>query len=157
MNARAHPLPPGGLSLFRARADNLLCYIAGLLRGMVLDGVVVSDFAQRVVDGHLDYRFEQSTIESRPLVQSVARTQDELRRTADGLQALVAWLTDASVSIAEGKGDQPDSSSAMAAAVQEISRMTDRSAVATQAIAGEAQGLSENADGLRAALDRFHI
>ncbi len=105
----------------------LLCYIAGLLRGMVLDGVIVSDFAQRVADGYLDYRFEQSTIESRPLVQSVARMQDELRRTlteargtADGLQALVARLTDASVNIAEGVGDQNNSTSAMAAAVQEM-------------------------------------
>lgn len=105
----------------------LLCYIAGLLKGMVTDGVAVSDFAQRVSEGHLDYAFDRSSVASRPLIRVVAQMQDELRRTltearttADNLQALAARLTQASTGIADGVSDQNHSTDAMAAAVQEM-------------------------------------
>ena len=46
----------------------LLCYIAGILRGLVQDGMTVSSFALRVADGHLDYAFDPKQLESRPLL-----------------------------------------------------------------------------------------
>ncbi len=141
----------------------LLCYIAGLLRGMVLDGVVVSDFAQRVSAGRLDYTFDKSTIESRPLVQAVARMQDELRRTlaeargtADSLQALAARLTAASVGIAEGVGDQNNSTSAMAAAVQEmtasINQIADSATEARRLASDSSQAAVEGSQVVKAAV-----
>ena len=141
----------------------LLCYIAGLLRGMVLDGVVVSDFAQRVSAGRLDYTFDKSTIESRPLVQAVAKMQDELRRTlaeargtADSLQALAARLTAASVGIAEGVGDQNNSTSAMAAAVQEmtasINQIADSATEARRLASDSSQAAVEGSQVVKAAV-----
>ncbi|WP_374245153.1 methyl-accepting chemotaxis protein [Zoogloea sp.] len=125
----------------------LLCYIAGLLRGMVMDGVMVAEFAQRASAGHLDYVFDRSAVESRPLLKAVARMQDELRRTlseardtADALQALAARLTEASVGIAEGVTDQTNSTGAMAAAVQEMTASINQIADS----AGEARRLASD-------------
>ena len=105
----------------------LLCYIAGILRGLVQDGMTVSSFALRVADGHLDYAFDPKQLESRPLLAAVARMQDELRstvsearNTADSLKSLAARLQATSREIADGVGEQHSSTSAMAAAVEEM-------------------------------------
>ncbi len=105
----------------------LLCYIAGILKGLVEDGMTVSDFALRVADGHLDYAFDPKLVASRPVLAAVARMQDELRRTvsdarstADRLKSLAARLQATSQEIADGVGEQHSSTTAMAAAVQEM-------------------------------------
>ena len=105
----------------------LLCYIAGILKGLVEDGMTVSDFALRVADGHLDYAFDPKLVASRPVLAAVARMQDELRRTvsdarstADSLKSLAARLQATSQEIADGVGEQHSSTTAMAAAVQEM-------------------------------------
>jgi len=105
----------------------LLCYIAAMLKGMVEDGVAVSDFSTRVAAGRLDYVFDPKKVESRPLLAAVSRMQDELRatlteahNTANGLQALALRLTGMSRGIADGFNEQNNSTSAMAAAVEEM-------------------------------------
>ncbi len=105
----------------------LLCFIAGLLKGMVEDGIAVSEFSSRVTAGYLDYSFDAKRCEERPLLGAVARMQNELRRTltearttADSLQSLASRLTKTSIDIADGVSDQNNSTTAMAAAVQEM-------------------------------------
>ena len=89
--------------------------------------MTVSDFARRVTAGHLDYPFDPRRCEDRPLLGAVARMQEELRRTltearntADSLQSLATRLTKTSIDIANGVSDQNNSTTAMAAAVQEM-------------------------------------
>ena len=123
----------------------LLCYMAGLLRGMVADGMIVADFASRVSAGHLDYPFDPEAVRQRPLIAAVAAMQRALhttlvdaRQTADSLQALAARLNDTSRAIADDIGEQNESTGAMAAAVQE---MTDSIGQISDS-AGEARRLS---------------
>ncbi|WP_374263062.1 methyl-accepting chemotaxis protein [Zoogloea sp.] len=130
----------------------LLCYIAGVLRGMVLDGVIVAAFARRVSEGHLDHRFDPRLVETRPLLQAVAKMQDELRhtltearQTADGLQSLANRLNETSRQIAEGVAEQNNSTGAMAAAMQEMTASINQIASS----AGEARELAT--DSSRAA------
>lgn len=131
----------------------LLCFMAGLLKGMVEDGITVSDFAGRVTAGHLDYPFDSRRCQARPLLGAVARMQDELRRTltearntADNLQSLASRLTKTSIDIADGVSDQNISTTAMAAAVQEMTASISQ----ISGNAGDARRLS--ADSSEAAM-----
>jgi methyl-accepting chemotaxis protein len=75
---------------------------------------------------------------------------DLITGRADGVGDIVGRISD---SLAE----QSVAAQEISRHVELISRMADRSAVATHAISGEAQALSQSAEGLRTALNRFHI
>ena len=102
----------------------LLCYMAGLLRGMVADGMIVADFASRVSAGHLDYPFDPEAVRQRPLIAAVAAMQQALhttlvdaRQTADSLQARAGEL---------GRG--------FAVVADEVRKLAERTTTATDEI-----------------------
>ncbi|MDD3354465.1 methyl-accepting chemotaxis protein [Zoogloea sp.] len=144
----------------------LLCYMALLLRAMVIDGVMVADFAHRVTDGHLDYTFEPRMVESRPLLAAVARMQEELHRTlievrttADNLQSLASRLTSTSHAIAEGVGEQNNSTTAMATAVQEmtasINQISDNAGEARRLSADSSEAAASGSTVVKAAVSEM--
>ena len=144
----------------------LLCYIAGILRGLVQDGMTVSSFALRVADGHLDYAFDPKQLESRPLLAAVARMQDELRstvsearNTADSLKSLAARLQATSREIADGVGEQHSSTSAMAAAVEEmtvsINHITDNASDARRLSSDSSEAAAQGSKVVKAAVGKM--
>jgi methyl-accepting chemotaxis protein len=125
--------------------------------------MTVSSFALRVADGHLDYAFDPKQLESRPLLAAVARMQDELRstvsearNTADSLKSLAARLQATSREIADGVGEQHSSTSAMAAAVEEmtvsINHITDNAADARRLSSDSSEAAAQGSKVVKAAV-----
>ena len=125
--------------------------------------MTVSSFALRVADGHLDYAFDSKQLESRPLLAAVARMQDELRstvsearNTADSLKSLAARLQATSREIADGVGEQHSSTSAMAAAVEEmtvsINHITDNASDARRLSSDSSEAAAQGSKVVKAAV-----
>ena len=72
-------------------------------------------------------------------------------------QGWMEYMGDIVTRISDALVEQSVSAQEISRHVELISRMADRSAMATQSITGEAQALARSADGLRTALDRFQI
>ncbi|MGE5492493.1 MAG: methyl-accepting chemotaxis protein, partial [Actinomycetota bacterium] len=125
----------------------LLCYMAAVLKGMVEDGMTVSEFANRAAEGRLDYPFDQDRLKSRPMLAAVAHMQDDLHRiigeasnTANSLRDLATRLTAASDVISASAAEQSDSTGAMANAVEQMTLAINH--IADDA--GNAQNLSQD-------------
>lgn len=114
-------------ALYVVVETGLLCYMAKILKGMVEDGMTVSDFAARVSEGRLDYAFDSRRTKGSTLLAAIARMQTDLRTTlsearstSERLQGLAMRLTLASEAIARGASQQNSSTAAMATVVEEM-------------------------------------
>ncbi|MDQ8021796.1 MAG: methyl-accepting chemotaxis protein [Moraxellaceae bacterium] len=114
-------------ALYVVLETTLLCFMAHMLRQMVLDGAEVSRFAERVAEGRLDYPFAADRIAASPVISAVARMQTQLgesiatvRQGADSLAQLVARLNRTTDGIAHGASEQSNSTATMASAVQQM-------------------------------------
>ena len=134
-------------ALYVVLETGLLCYMAALLRGMVDDGMTISAFAADVSQGNLKFAFDRTLVQTRPLIATVARMQDDLRqilseakRTADNLNGLAVRMSASSSAISQGAAEQAESTSSMAASTEQmtvsVSHISQR--------AGDARTLSDD-------------
>ena len=105
----------------------LLCFMASMLRSMVLDSVEVSSFARGAAEGDLCYRFDTERARERGLIAAAATMQERLRQMiesvrkgADQVSSLAVALSADSNQIASAAQEQHKSTSAMASAVEEM-------------------------------------
>ncbi len=107
----------------------LLCYMAFMLRAMVMDGMVIARFTEAVGRGQLDFAFAGHAAKERPLIAAAETMQSKLRLMVTGMRdtsahaaALATKLAASAERIAHSAAENTGSTSAMAAAVQQMTQ-----------------------------------
>ncbi len=141
-------------ALYVVFETGLLVYIAALLKGMVEDGIEVSNFSAAAAEGNLDYRFDAKKISERPVIAAAHKMQDNLRNTLDEINRVVGDLVSLSTrlsvtssDIASGAAAQSSSTNVIASSVRQINEsvrnITDN-AEAAKSLATESHVVSAN-------------
>jgi methyl-accepting chemotaxis protein len=139
-------------ALYVVFETGVLVYIASILKGMVEDGIEVSNFSAAAADGNLEYQFDTNKIRQRPVIAAAHTMQEGLRRTlaeinhvvAD-LVALSSRLSVTSGEIASGSVEQSNSTIAIATSVKQITesvRNISENAQAAKSLATESHAVS---------------
>jgi methyl-accepting chemotaxis protein len=131
----------------------LLVYIAAILKGMVEDGIEVSNFSAAAADGNLEYQFDANKIRQRPVIAAAHKMQEGLRKTlteinlvVTDLVALSSRLTVTSGEIASGSVEQSNATISIAASVKQITESVhsiSENAQAARSLATESHTVSE--------------
>jgi methyl-accepting chemotaxis protein len=139
-------------ALYVVFETGLLVYIASLLKGMLQDGIEVSNFSTAMAEGHLDYRFDEKRVNNRPVIAAAHKMQGNLRSTLEEVNRVVgelislsARLSVTSSQIASGAEEQSNSTNAIASSVRQINeavRSISDNAQAAKSLSVESHNVS---------------
>jgi methyl-accepting chemotaxis protein len=140
-------------ALYVVFETGVLVYIAAILKGMVEDGIEVSNFSAAAAEGNLEYQFDANKISQRPVIAAAYKMQEGLRRTLAeinhvvvDLVALSSRLSVTSGEIAGGSAEQSNATLAIAASVKQITESVhniSENAQAAKSLANESHVVSE--------------
>jgi methyl-accepting chemotaxis protein len=115
----------------------VLVYLATLLQKMILDSAIAAQFAQHVGNGNLTYNLKALNFKGGGMLEALDHMQSNLKETltrvldnAENLSSTSIILSGTSDQIRHSAGEQHESTSSMAAAIEEltvsIAHMSDR-------------------------------
>jgi methyl-accepting chemotaxis protein len=140
-------------ALYVVIETGVLVYIAAILKGMVEDGIEVSNFSAAAAEGRLDYRFNPTQVSSRPIIAATHKMQEQLRSTLEDvnkavvdLAGLASRLSVTASDIAQGAARQSDSTNVIATTVRQIDESVkniSENAQAAKLLATDSYAVSE--------------